>query len=333
MNWVSVAVGTWHTCGVKADETLWCWGGNTDGELGNGSTSDSLSPVQIGAATWASVALGVGAGGAHTCAVKQDGSLWCWGANSFGQLGTGSTTGSLTPRMVGSATWTSTAGGAAHTCGVGSDGTLWCWGDNESAQVGDGTQVNRLAPVQVPGQAWAEVAAGSGHTCGRRPDGSLWCWGDNAAGEIGDGGLIGQKVPEQVVGPLCSQVPLCGNGQVEQGEECDDGNTAPGDGCAMDCKVEKCFGVVCKASDECHAVGICDPDSGNCSNPAATDGTGCGEGKATARQACAWAESRAATPAASVPCSTVSRRTQRGRRPSPLTKPSTLMAMDMTTSL
>ena len=91
--------------------------------------------------------------------------------------------------------------------------------------------------------------------------------------------MIGQKVPEQVVGPLCSQVPLCGNGQVEQGEECDDGNTAPGDGCAMDCKVEKCFGVVCKASDECHAVGICDPDSGNCSNPAATDGTGCGEGK------------------------------------------------------
>ena len=153
MNWVSVAVGTWHTCGVKADETLWCWGGNTDGELGNGSTSDSLSPVQIGAATWASVALGVGAGGAHTCAVKQDGSLWCWGANSFGQLGTGSTTGSLTPRMVGSATWTSTSGGAAHPCGVGSDGSLWCWGDNESAQVGDGTHVNRLAPVQArPGQ-------------------------------------------------------------------------------------------------------------------------------------------------------------------------------------
>ena len=129
MDWVSVATGGWHTCGIKADHSLWCWGWNADGELGNGTTQDSASPVQIGGSTWASVAAGAGIDGEHTCAVKLDGSLWCWGANALGQLGVGSTTSSATPVQVGSATWTNVSGGAAHTCGVQGDGTLWCWGD------------------------------------------------------------------------------------------------------------------------------------------------------------------------------------------------------------
>ena len=111
------------------------------------------------------------------------------------------------------------SGGVLHSCGVQGDGTLWCWGANAHGQVGDGTQTNRLAPVRVPGQAWGQVAAGNLHTCSRRQDGSLWCWGSNAYGEIGDGTQTQHSAPEQVVGQLCSQVPVCGNSQIEPGEE------------------------------------------------------------------------------------------------------------------
>jgi RHS repeat-associated protein len=275
MDWVVVAAGAWHTCGIKSDQTLWCWGHNANGQLGNGSPDDSLTPVQIGGADWSNVSVGVATGGFHTCGVKLDGSLWCWGGNGYGQLGIGSTTGSLTPAQVGSAAWTNMSGGAAYTCGVRGDGTLWSWGYNDHGQLGDGTLANRLAPVRVPGQAWAQVAAGNWHTCGRRQDGSLWCWGNNTDGEIGDGATVLQMTPEQAVGPLCSQVPICGNGQKEQGEECDDGNNVSGDGCTWDCQVEKCFGVECTATDECHGVGVCDPGTGTCSNPAKDDGTSC----------------------------------------------------------
>jgi cysteine-rich repeat protein len=258
-NWVSVAAAARHTCGIKADQTLWCWGANADGALGNGGKVDSLTPVQVGGTTWYSVTVGGGLAGEHTCAVKLDGSLWCWGANSLGQLGTGSTTASLTPVRVGSATWTSVSAGIAYTCGVQGDGTLWCWGSNDNGQLGDGTLTNRLAPVRVPGQGWAQVAGRTSHTCGTRPDGSLWCWGNNADGEIGDGQTALRPTPEQVVGQLCSQVPICGNGQKEPGEECDDGNNTSGDGCTMDCQKEKCFDKVCTASDDCHDPGKCDP--------------------------------------------------------------------------
>ena len=143
-------------------------------------------------------------------------------------------------------------------------------------------QIERLAHVRVPGQAWAQVAAGNWHTCGRRQDGSLWCWGNNADGEIGDNTLELRRQPEQVVGQFCSQ---CGNGQVEQGEECDDGNTISGDGCTMDCQIEKCFGLTCTASDQCHDVGVCDLGTGVCSNPVKPDGTDCGDANAGVCQA------------------------------------------------
>jgi RHS repeat-associated protein len=280
MGWVSVAAGAWHTCGIKADQTLWCWGGNSAGEVGNGGTDDSLTPVQIGGTDWQSVSVGVATGSFHTCGVKLDGSLWCWGENSAGQLGTGSTAGSVTPVQVGSATWTNMSGGNLHTCGVESDGTLWCWGDNEQGQIGDGTLTNRLAPARVPGQAWAQVAAGNVHTCGRRQDGSLWCWGWNGEGEIGDGTTDTHQAPTQVAGSLCGQVPICGNGVKEPGEQCDDGNNVPGDGCTMDCQVEKCFNPNCPEPDACHDKGVCDPATGNCSNPSKEDGASCGQGNA-----------------------------------------------------
>jgi len=295
-NWVSVAAGSQHTCGIKADQTLWCWGANADGALGNGGKVDSLTPVQVGGATWYSVAVGGGSSGEHTCAVKLDGSLWCWGANSVGQLGTGSTTASLTPVRVGSATWTSVSAGIAYTCGVQGDGTLWCWGSNDNGQLGDGTETNRLAPVRVPGQGWTQVVTRNLHTCGTRPDGSLWCWGNNTDGEIGDGQTASRLTPEQVVGQLCSQVPICGNSQVEQGEQCDDGNNTSGDGCAMDCQIEKCFRVDCTATDQCR-LSFCDPATGGCLDPPKNDGTECDDGDlCTQKDTCQAGECKPGSP-------------------------------------
>jgi cysteine-rich repeat protein len=110
--------------------------------------------------------------------------------------------------------------------------------------VGDGGSEATLSPVRIRGQAWAMVSAGAYDTCGTRQDGSLWCWGGNADGQLGDGTTDVKRTPEQVTGNLCQVVPICGNGIIEAGETCDDGNYASGDGCSADCQVEKCLALL-----------------------------------------------------------------------------------------
>jgi RHS repeat-associated core domain len=273
-NWARVATGNWHACAIKTDKTLWCWGAGFDGQLGDGSTGQFRPiPAQAGDAKWASVT----AGGAHSCGIRDDGTLWCWGANYAGQLGTGSTDGSATPTQIGDGLWASVSAGEVHTCGIRADGTLWCWGSDDTGQVGDGGSEARLSPVRIRGQGWAMVSAGVYDTCGTRQDGSLWCWGGNADGQLGDGTTDVKRTPEQVTGDLCQVVPICGNGIVEAGETCDDGNYASGDGCSADCQVEKCFGVVCAGLDSCHQGG-CDPETGLCAVSPTADGSSCDDG-------------------------------------------------------
>jgi len=97
-NWARVAAGNWSTCAIKTDKTLWCWGNDTAGQLGDGSTTEYRPiPAQVGDAQWASVTVG----GGHACGVRDDGTLWCWGANVAGQLGIGSNIGSPTPAQIG----------------------------------------------------------------------------------------------------------------------------------------------------------------------------------------------------------------------------------------
>ncbi len=101
-SWASVTAGGLHTCAVRTDATLWCWGNNASGQLGDGYSATRTAPAQIGAATWARVSAGV----AHTCATRVDGTLWCWGSNQYGQLGDGSTANRMTPTRAGDvATW------------------------------------------------------------------------------------------------------------------------------------------------------------------------------------------------------------------------------------
>jgi alpha-tubulin suppressor-like RCC1 family protein len=195
--WSSVAAGGGHTIAKRSDGTLWAWGQNYYGQLGDGTTEIRSSPSQVGTGTtWSSVAVG----GAHTVGIKSDGTLWAWGYNSSGQLGDGTTTSTPSPSQVGTGTtWTSVAAGYDHTLAIKSDDTLWAWGRNDYGQLGDGTTTSKPIPSQVgTGTTWASVAAGNGHTIARRSDGTLWAWGRNDYGQLGDGTTTGKPIPSQV---------------------------------------------------------------------------------------------------------------------------------------
>jgi len=197
-----IAVGLGHTLVVLDDGTLWAWGRNSDGELGDGTRTSRTAPVRVGAATnWVSVA----AGRNHSLALRSDGSLWAWGANTFGQLGTGSVLGfSSSPVRVETTTWRSVAGSDQHTVAVRSDGTLWAWGHNNDGQLGIGSSGGfndyRRQPVQVGIDSnWASVSVGNGFTVATRTNGTLWTWGHNGVGQLGSGSTgVGRNAPAQV---------------------------------------------------------------------------------------------------------------------------------------
>ena len=138
-----------HTVAVRTDGTLWAWGGNNYGQLGDGTTTNRTRPEQSAPRrNWASVA----AGGSHTVAIRTDGTLWAWGWNAYGQLGDGATTNRANPVSVGTATtWASVAAGEVHTVAVRTNGMLWAWGANGSGQLGDGTTTDQHRPERIDG--------------------------------------------------------------------------------------------------------------------------------------------------------------------------------------
>jgi alpha-tubulin suppressor-like RCC1 family protein len=186
--WTQVTAGQLHACATRADQTLWCWGRNLEGQLGDGAPIDTkIPPFSVGGGYADLLAGGVN----HTCAVKTDGTLWCWGRNANGQLGDNTLTDRATPGQVGAdADWVEVTAGNATTCARKADGTLWCWGANSLGQLGVGDLGQRKLPAQaIGGAVWAEVRAGYAHACGRRTDGTLWCWGSGEYGQqgLGDG--------------------------------------------------------------------------------------------------------------------------------------------------
>jgi len=207
--------------------TIWCWGKNGDGQLGDDFPNGHTQPIQEdwGFTNWWKVS----AGFAHTCGIKSDGTLWCWGDNYYGEIGKGDFVGNqTTPLQVGSESdWQDVSAGDYHTCGIRNDSgqyTVWCWGRNYSGQLGVGDYVDRNVPTQVGtvSNCQEEVTAGAFQSCalqGSAGNGLLWCWGSNVYGQLGDGtGWYTHPVLTQTMVPIPA-------GSFDMGDHFDEGES------------------------------------------------------------------------------------------------------------
>ncbi len=273
----AIAAGGSHSCALLTGGTVQCWGDNSNGQLGNSSTGGfSNSPVPV---TGISTATAIATGDAHTCALLTGGTVQCWGDNSNGQLGDGTTTNSSTPVTVtippNTIAVTAIAVGGHHSCmllngviqssGQVSNGQAWCWGLNSGGQLGDGTNTDSPIPVKATGtpstaitaggahncvilatpvnlppqnvQCWGSdssgqlgdgilpltdrnkrltyasgipdataIAAGGSHSCARLPGGTAQCWGADGSGQLGDGSATDSPIPVPVTGPVWSSI-------------------------------------------------------------------------------------------------------------------------------
>lgn len=206
----TAAIG--HTCGITTVGETYCWGAGIWGQLGNGSTDSTATPVLVsGGLTFASISAGV----IQTCGVTISGATYCWGYNQFGQLGNGTTTNSPTPVPVSGVglTFTAVSLGDFHTCAVRANGAAYCWGGNGSGQFGNGTTTNSTVPVPVSGGlTFTSINTGSGYTCGITTGGTAYCWGE--AGQLGNGTTTGSTAPVPISGGLTFASVSAGHGHV-----------------------------------------------------------------------------------------------------------------------
>ena len=169
---------------TKTDGTLWSWGGENFGQLGQNSVVHKSSPVQIPGTTWSKGRFKRAGLAFGSLAVKTDGTLWSWGYNSYGMLGLNNRTHYSSPVQIPGTTWSS-VGGGNHAHAIKTDGTLWSWGINGHGMLGLNNTTSYSSPVQIPGTNWANIAGGTNCTVATKTDGTLWAWGVNGKGNLG----------------------------------------------------------------------------------------------------------------------------------------------------
>ena len=190
---VAITAAHWHTCVLRENGSIACWGGDHDGQLGDGHVGDNFDsavPVEV---LDISDAVAVSAGGEHTCALHETGEVSCWGDNSLGELGTGEAgnefDSGVPVKVDAIADAVAVSSGHQHTCAVHEGGNVSCWGDNVADQLGsrlDWPADFSAVPLSVPSVTDAvSVSSGAWHTCARRESGSVACWGSNTAGQLG----------------------------------------------------------------------------------------------------------------------------------------------------
>ena len=209
-DWKTLSMGRRFLAAIKTDGTLWMWGTNGTGQLGDNTQVPKSSPVQTisGGTNWKQVSCNRAATGgyASTAAIKTDGSLWLWGSNNFGQLGDNTIGNKSSPiqTIAGGFDWKQVSFGYTHVVTIKTDGTLWAWGQNSggtNGSLGDNSTVDKSSPVQVigGGNTWKQVAAGSTHTAAIKTDGTLWTWGVNSNGSLGDNTNTIRSSPVQTI--------------------------------------------------------------------------------------------------------------------------------------
>lgn len=182
--WTAVSAGASHTCAIKTDTTLWCWGANKAGQLGTGNNVDRTAPAVVSSAGagWTVISAGFD----FTCGIRSA-YRYCWGLNSSGQLGLGDYADRNTPQRRSGETqnWAQVDAGLRHACGTRTSGTGQCWGDNTNGQLGLGDTTIRNTAQIVAGGHWMSMSAGAFHTCALDFDNLRWCWGRNDAHQLG----------------------------------------------------------------------------------------------------------------------------------------------------
>jgi alpha-tubulin suppressor-like RCC1 family protein len=201
---VAVSAGQFHSLALDSSGQVWAWGVNSSGQLGNGTTTASVVPVQVDDSDLANV-VAIAAGLSHNLAIDSAGRAWAWGRNLTGQLGDGTTTHRSVPVEVDDSNLTDVvaiAAGAGHSLAIDSTGTAWAWGNNFEGQLGDGTNTNRSVPVQVDDTGLTNVvaiAAGLSFSLAIDSGGDAWAWGRNSNGQLGNGSTANSSSPVPVI--------------------------------------------------------------------------------------------------------------------------------------
>jgi len=211
-DWCQVSGLGNHSLAIRQNGTAWAWGCNTNGRLGDNSTTNRSSPVSVvgGFTDWCRISGGTN----HSLAIRQNGTAWAWGLNGQGQLGDNTITSRPSPVSVvgGFTDWCQVSGGFSHSLAVRQNGEAWAWGCNATGQLGDDTITSRRSPVSVVGgfTDWCQISGGASFSLAVRQNGTAWAWGCNPSGQLGDDTIVSKRSPVSVVGGFTDWCQISG---------------------------------------------------------------------------------------------------------------------------